>query len=106
MYSKDALKEVVRQKALEFGDFVLASGKKATFYFFEKNMQNLESILGLRSVDSMSHPCGNYNEDTLNILRKMGIKIGFRSSISTAEIKSDLEIPREDHANILKAMSL
>ena len=73
---------------------------------FEKNMQHLESILGLRSVDSMSHPCGNYNEDTLNILRKMGIKIGFRSSISITEIKSDLEIPREDHANILKAMSL
>ena len=32
MYSKEALKEVVREKALEFGDFVLASGKKASFY--------------------------------------------------------------------------
>ena len=28
MYSKEALKEVVREKALEFGDFTLASGKK------------------------------------------------------------------------------
>ncbi|MEL0094551.1 MAG: orotate phosphoribosyltransferase [Planctomycetaceae bacterium] len=32
MYSKEALKEVVREKALEFGDFTLASGKKASFY--------------------------------------------------------------------------
>lgn len=32
MYDKDALIDVVRQRALQFGDFTLASGKKATFY--------------------------------------------------------------------------
>ncbi len=32
MYDKGALIEQVRQRALEFGDFTLASGKKAKFY--------------------------------------------------------------------------
>lgn len=32
MYDRDALVTLIRQKALRFGDFVLASGKKATYY--------------------------------------------------------------------------
>jgi orotate phosphoribosyltransferase len=32
MYDRDSLKQLVRDKALKFGDFTLASGKKATFY--------------------------------------------------------------------------
>jgi len=32
MYDRDALLQLVRDKALQFGDFTLASGKKATFY--------------------------------------------------------------------------
>ena len=32
MYDKDALVSLVREKSLEFGDFTLASGKKATYY--------------------------------------------------------------------------
>ena len=32
MYDKQALIALVREKALEFGDFTLASGKKASFY--------------------------------------------------------------------------
>lgn len=32
MYDKNALIELVRQKALKFGDFTLASGKKAKYY--------------------------------------------------------------------------
>ena len=32
MYDKTALVELVREKALRFGDFTLASGKKASFY--------------------------------------------------------------------------
>ena len=52
----------------------------------------------------MSHPCGDYNLDTLSLLKEMGIQIGFRSSMSVKEIKSPLEIPREDHANVFKEM--
>jgi orotate phosphoribosyltransferase len=32
MYDKQALVELIRQKALKFGQFTLASGKKATYY--------------------------------------------------------------------------
>ena len=32
MYDRDALEQLVREKALKFGDFTLASGKKAKFY--------------------------------------------------------------------------
>ena len=52
----------------------------------------------------MSHPCGNYNENILSYLGSLGIKIGFRSSMNVRSIKSSLEIPREDHANILMLM--
>lgn len=32
MYDRDALAALIRQKALRFGDFTLASGKKASYY--------------------------------------------------------------------------
>lgn len=70
---------------------------------YSKNFLHLSDILG-DAPQSMSHPCGNYNDDTLKILNKKNIEIGFRSSNSIKEIKSHLEIPREDHANILKEM--
>ncbi len=40
------------------------------------------------------------------ILDEMGIRIGFRSSLSETTIKGKFEIPRDDHANIYKAMRL
>jgi peptidoglycan/xylan/chitin deacetylase (PgdA/CDA1 family) len=45
---------------------------------YEKNFDHLSSILNDKPI-AMSHPCGNYNEDTLKILNKFGIRIGFRS---------------------------
>ena len=38
MYSKQALIALVRDKALKFGDFTLASGKKATYYLDGKQI--------------------------------------------------------------------
>ena len=32
MYNREALIEIIREKALRFGDFTLASGKKASYY--------------------------------------------------------------------------
>jgi len=68
---------------------------------YKKNVTHLRSILN-QDIISMSHPCGNYDSNTLKILQDLGIKIGFRSNTSIESIKSNLEIPREDHANILK----
>lgn len=71
---------------------------------YHKNSKFLHSILG--SVPStMSHPCGNYNSDTLSILESLGVSLGFRSSRAIREIHSPLEIPREDHTNLLARMN-
>lgn len=70
---------------------------------YEKNFDHLSSILNDKPI-AMSHPFGRYNEDTLKILNKFGIRIGFRSNNSITHINSKLEIPRNDHANIFKDM--
>ena len=44
------------------------------------------------------------NQDTLDILNSMNIEMGFRSSMSVTDIKSPLEIPRDDHSNVFKEM--
>ena len=66
--------------------------------------QNYEFINAITNtkISSMSHPCGNYNDDTLKILKELDIKVGFRDSLIPSFIESPLEIPREDHANIVK----
>jgi len=69
-----------------------------------KNKFHLENVLGEGRIIAMSHPCGNYNEHTLDILRDLGIQIGFRSNMGVKEIRSSLEIPREDHANVRRMM--
>lgn len=49
----------------------------------------------------MSHPCNSYNNDTLMILKDLGIKIGFRANLAK-DVYSNFEIPRVDHSDILK----
>lgn len=78
--------------------------RKQQEHEYGRNMQHLEEVLGTGEVLSMSHPCGDYNSDTLDVLSQLGIKIGFRSSLSRTEIRSSLEVPREDHANIYRKM--
>jgi peptidoglycan/xylan/chitin deacetylase (PgdA/CDA1 family) len=72
---------------------------------YQNNYDHLEDLIG-KPIKVMSHPCGDYNEITLQILKSMEIDIGFRSNMSMKEIRSPLEIPREDHANVLKEMRL
>ena len=50
--------------------------------------------------NSMSHPFGRYNFNTLRILKANGIKIGFLSHLNKGKIQSNLEIPRLDHMYI------
>jgi len=69
---------------------------------YKDNYNHLSGLVG--DIVSMAHPCGDYNEQTLEILDQLGIRLGFRSSLSTTEIKGKFEIPREDHANIYRRM--
>lgn len=71
---------------------------------YKKNREILTDILGTTPV-SMSHPCNSYNNDTINILEELNIKLGFRSNMSS-NFNSMYEFPREDHANILKQMKM
>ena len=70
---------------------------------YQKNFDHLSKITG-NPIKVMSHPCGDYNQDTLDILNSMNIGMGFRSSMSVTDINSSLEIPRDDHANVFKEM--
>ena len=49
----------------------------------------------------MAHPCNSYSAATLDLLRGLGVRIGFRSNLALRE-HSELEFPREDHANLLR----
>jgi peptidoglycan/xylan/chitin deacetylase (PgdA/CDA1 family) len=71
---------------------------------YSRNKSDLEDIIG-RRVWSMSHPCGRYNDDTLQILLKLGITLGFRHSLHESKILSALEVPRENHTNLVKKTS-
>ena len=70
---------------------------------YQKNYTHLSAIVG--DIVSMSHPCGDYNNDTLKILDQLGIRIGFRDNLSTTIIKGKFEVPRNDHVMILKEMN-
>lgn len=70
-----------------------------------RNRKFIKSLTGEDAI-SMSHPCGRYSSETLKVLSSLGVKVGFRSSRNPKTAKSSLEIPREDHSNILtKALS-
>jgi peptidoglycan/xylan/chitin deacetylase (PgdA/CDA1 family) len=66
---------------------------------YSTNSNFLESHVGIKS-DSMAHPCGSYNLNTIEILRELEIKIGFGSSMNANKWGSEFEIPREDHMTI------
>lgn len=70
---------------------------------YRTNYAFVSSTVG-EEPTSMSHPCGRYNPETLQILNDLGVRLGFRSSLSIPEAPSLLEIPREDHTNILGKM--
>ncbi len=68
-----------------------------------RNAEELAAITGEMPV-AMSHPCNSYNAQTLRILRKMGVKVGFRANMAATQF-SELEWPREDHANLMLRMA-
>ncbi len=71
---------------------------------YKKNMEHLSLILPQSDLTTMAHPCGNYDSVTLDILKSIGIKLGFQASMSSNTIDSLLEMPREDHINIYNRM--
>ena len=81
---------------------------------YEKCLLSISDILNKpkNEIKSMSHPCGSYNNDTLQILKDLGIEIGFKQIMTIEPEKgmkrvnnSFLEVARQDHADIIKRMN-
>lgn len=76
---------------------------------YSKNFLHLERICGKKPI-AISYPCNSYNQETLKILRELGIYCGFLSNMVSKTIGENkiavgnLEIPREDHANLLRVI--
>ena len=77
---------------------------------FEKNLSLISSILDIpkNEIKYMSHPNGSYNNDTLEVLKELGIDLGFKQIMTIEKEKgmnkinnSFLEIARQDHADII-----
>ena len=77
---------------------------------YKKNRNELSKILKIenKNIFCMSHPSGSFNKTSLEILKKMSIKIGFDSSMLNYKKnllnKSNLIVPREDHANVISKL--
>ena len=80
---------------------ILKFSYRKQFLDYKKNKEFFKKNFGILS-NSMSHPFGRYNKNTLKALKNIGIKVGFLSHPNREKIKSNLEIPRFDHINILK----
>lgn len=64
--------------------------------------ENLRWLSGLVArPTSVAHPCGRYNRSTLDVLKSLGIDLGFKSNFDSKPPKSALEVSRIDHTNLL-----
>ena len=69
---------------------------------YTTNRWVLQEIIG-EPVETVSYPSNSYNDKTLEIMREMGIRLGFRANMEPG-FASVLDFPREDHTNIIRRM--
>jgi peptidoglycan/xylan/chitin deacetylase (PgdA/CDA1 family) len=70
---------------------------------YRKNFDHLFSITKNKPC-TVSHPCGKYNDSTLEILGRMGIVLGFSASMSP-KICTELTMPRKDSADLFRKIN-
>ena len=71
---------------------------------YSNNQRHLINVLGKTPV-SVSYPCGCYDEVTLDIMREMGVKVGFRSDEGDGS-GSPLEQSRLDYTLYMKRLAV
>jgi peptidoglycan/xylan/chitin deacetylase (PgdA/CDA1 family) len=73
---------------------------------YRKNFNHIKSAVNESPV-CVAHPCNSYSPDTLGVLKKLGLKFGFRSTMKRPDVpvSPQFEFAREDHANIIKEIS-
>lgn len=79
--------------------------KEQQRFEYQKNYDDLTKFTG-NNITVMSHPCGDYNQDTLAVLKELKIEMGFRANMDIESINSPFEIPRKDHADLLRELNL
>ena len=81
---------------------------------YQNNISIISKILdkSQNEIKWMSHPTGSYNHNTLQILKELGIELGFKQIMTIEPEKgmkkinnSFLEIARQDHAVIIIMMN-
>ena len=70
---------------------------------YKTNKAWIESELNL-TPQFVAHPCGRYSRETISVLEDLGVQAGFRSTLTSGPYGTVLEIPREDHANVIREM--
>ena len=75
---------------------------------YERNYQHVSNVCGRKPV-AMAHPANSYGEATLEILRDLGIRCGFRADmfprVEAGPLNaSRLELARQDHANVMSML--
>ena len=78
------------------------------FEQYQKNYIHIKTVCQCTPV-AMSHPVNSYDEDTLKILKNLGICCGFRANMLAKSEggrlnPTNLEIAREDNANIVRML--
>ena len=71
---------------------------------YKTNFEFIEQNLGFKPY-AMSHPLGRYTKETLEYLKKLNLKVGFRSNLNNDYPRSNLEIPRKDHMTLLNEVN-
>lgn len=77
--------------------------REAQRYEYRENFNHLHAMLN-EKPQAMSHPCNAYDNRTLELLRGLGIKLGFRSNMALRRA-SELEYPRDHHSTFARRMA-
>lgn len=74
---------------------------------YQEYYTNLIRLRDITSGDALvaSHPCNSYNSHTLEVLKKLGVNIAFRSNMEPVNERSIFEVPRIDHMNIMEKLN-
>jgi peptidoglycan/xylan/chitin deacetylase (PgdA/CDA1 family) len=78
--------------------------KEKQEYEIDQSLEFIRNIGGDLNAWTMCYPFGNYNDDTISILRERGCKLGLISQFDVADISTNnrFELPRLDTNDIPK----
>lgn len=77
---------------------LFSRGKQAMEY--QVNFDILREITGV-APKCVAYPCGRFNDDTLEIMESLGVKVGFISHPGSGKSHLALGLPRKDHSLLL-----